>query len=778
MCAAKLLSFAWAPLGAGFASCYRSLYQPLADISACEKSFESPFSHSSGTQYANSSRMDGVVDFGIAPFDWNLPFMNDFPRLRYLWLDRFPFTAKFAARINDVESGSLLPIFGIGKLSVKVDNEMVGQAEDYAREFVTAIPLRDGSNELIVDYEYRDDYVSEPESAPEPRGPYARLKVGEPMTMTQLAEITRVRVNGGSIGLQPSWISKLEIRDRNGELVRFTDTNLQRTSSGTERDPLLRPFDIEIEIPALSLLDAPLSLQVNDASSNLALATIASLPGTLSPQLNQSSESRSLLALTATLTADRDSFKALKPGVRDIATPPLKILIFTLDILSFTVLVALAWVILATLRSETIRVAMLALLGWFAVGPFYSALPTFLGGGRELVVPYAIIAVVGLVYRERIQRFPLPYLMPLAWVLSAQKTFEHVRFNHLGHGDQWWGQLIYQWRDSDWFTNHGLSRAILMGDIFRAGESVFYVRAAPRYLLYLSHLALGENDILIGLLSLGVGFVTVLALAVRFAVINNSRFTTLISVSVAYIGMIFLGDQTITAFGFLVTSEYSSWVLLLSVSYYLLDRTREYRVWVTVSLAAVLAILVQFRPNLVFSSLAILVVLLLTRSARDNRELLIRQVAGAVAAYAVVLSLSLIHNLFYGARFVVFTSQVFSDWVRFNWIDIWGEEGWWGGLSTVWSQIRALLYWQSPGDASYAIIFWGSQILLVVALLLRWRGGRSRSAISLVAVLPLTYVLPMLNFNFSSYFPRHLVAASLLCLCSALLIWPRAREST
>ncbi|MEY4400210.1 MAG: hypothetical protein RL072_75, partial [Actinomycetota bacterium] len=174
MCAVKLLSFAWAPLGAGFATCYRSLYQPLEDTSACEKSYEAPFTQGSGAPLATVSRMDKVVDFGVAPFDWNLPFINDFPRLHYLWLERFPFTASFATKVTGVASDRILPIYGIGKISVKINGDMVSHVENYARDFMIAIPLPEGSSELLVEYEYRDDNLAEPETAPEPRGPYAR----------------------------------------------------------------------------------------------------------------------------------------------------------------------------------------------------------------------------------------------------------------------------------------------------------------------------------------------------------------------------------------------------------------------------------------------------------------------------------------------------------------------------------------------------------------------------------------------------------------------------
>ena len=151
--------------------------------------------------------------------------------------------------------------------------------------------------------------------------------------------------------------------------------------------------------------------------------------------------------------------------------------------------------------------------------------------------------------------------------------------------------LIFQWRDSDWFPNQGLSRAIFMGDFLKAGEEIFYVRAAPRYLLYLVHLLLGENDILIGLLAVGIGFIVVLAVATKFANYHDSGLATFTAVCVAFICMVFFGDQTITAFGFLLTSEYSSWVLLFVIAYFLLDHAPENRVWVTTTVAATLAIL-------------------------------------------------------------------------------------------------------------------------------------------------------------------------------------------
>ena len=774
MCVAKFISFAWAPLGAGFATCYRSLYHPLENELACEKSFEAPFTQGSGAPFANYSRVDRVADFGLAQFDWNLPFMNEFPRLRYLWLERFPFSATFATKVRDVSADQVMPIFGIGELSVVVNQKAVIQIEDYSREFVAAVPLSIGSSDLQVRYAYRDENVTSPENEPEPRGPYAQLKIGEPMNLAELAAVSHVRIRGDVSSLKRSELANLVMRDQRGNPVEFTDLNAARTQNTQEPDVPLRNYDLEILVPSSVLRSGPLTLILEQGRNHVVLGALTADAESLSPQMHQSSKANSLMPLSASLTANRESLTALAPSVMDNPALSLRILMFFLDLVSLTIAIGLAYVVISTMRVDVFKTVVLALLAWLMVEPFYSALPAFVGGGRELVIPYAITAaIIMLFFRQAIGRFPLPYLLPVSAVLSAQKVFEHLHFNHPGHGEGWWGQLIFQWRDSDWFTNHGLSRAIFTGDFLRAGEEIFYVRSAPRYLLYLAHLFLGENDILIGLLAVGIGFLVVLAVATRFANYHNNGLATLTAVFVAFVGMVFFGDQTITAFGFLVTSEYSSWVLLLGLSYYLLDATPEHRVWVTATIAATLALLVQFRPNLIFTSSALLLILLLTKADRTDSIRLVRQIVTAVVAFGVVVSLSLIHNLYYGAQFVVFTKQNFNDWIMFSWTDVWQENGFLGTISMIWSQTRGLMYWRVPNDASYAIAFWGAQFCLALCLSRRKRIGNLRLLSTFIAALPLTYILPMLNFKLESYYPRHLVAASMLSLIPALIIWPR-----
>ena len=60
----KLLTFAWYPFSDGFDACYRSIYNPLENLDACEKSYEGPFLRRSDLGLSNTSRIDRTVDFG------------------------------------------------------------------------------------------------------------------------------------------------------------------------------------------------------------------------------------------------------------------------------------------------------------------------------------------------------------------------------------------------------------------------------------------------------------------------------------------------------------------------------------------------------------------------------------------------------------------------------------------------------------------------------------------------------------------------------------------
>lgn len=252
-----------------------------------------------------------------------------------------------------------------------------------------------------------------------------------------------------------------------------------------------------------------------------------------------------------------------------------------------------------------------------------------------------------------------------------------------------------------------------------------------------------------------IAFIVLFFLVARFTAQDTSRTDLFVGFVIAYIGMILLGDQIITAFGFLVTSEFTTWCGLLGVTAFLMRPGRESRVWVTATLASVLAVLIHFRPNILFVCIALFLLVLLTADRR-NVETAVRHMAWGTSIFLSILPISLIHNLYYGGRFVPFTENAevtVADHKLFSWINIWSELGLAGAIQMIWEQIRVLMYWIIPGDPSLAIVFWGSQLLLACALVL---AGKKRQLVrrrSLIALLPLTYVVPMVSYKLTSYFP-------------------------
>lgn len=782
LCAAKFLSFAWLPMSAGFEACYQSLYRPLTnltdwrgeDLQRCEKSYEGPLLQEGGTGFANTSRVDSVVDFGRQTYDWRLPFINEYPRFDNLWLKRFPFVATYAAVVTIPEENSVLPVYSNGELSISVNGTKTVDVTNYDRHQLTALRLGKGSYEIVFRYLYRDDSSSTtPDTAPPPRGPYAALKIGAPRSESENSANSQLLISAlAKSSLGKELLGKIIIRDRNKQVIEHTDSAALRDP---DADVNWRAFDLEVNIPARALAMSPLEVLSATGTSTQLLATLTTRPGLGGEiEVTQPRNVESVVRFGAHLYAPRDSFEALRPDTRATPSRSLRLLLAAIDLMTLAVVALLLVTIVKTAGTLLAQSLAVGALAWLAIHPFYSSLPGFMGGGRELVVPYAILTGLIIKFRGQIVRLPLVFLLPISAILASQKIFEHLYFNHPGEETDWWGSLVFLWRDSDWFANQGNARATFVENSLRGGESVFWFRAGPRYLIMASHLMLGENDVLIGLVSLTVGFAVIWWLAAMFTRDHNSRIASFVGYIALYICMIFLGDQTTTAFAFFVSSEYPTWIIFFVITAFLLRRTEENRIWLTTLVAIALAVTVQFRPNGLLVAFALLpLVLLKTDRARHDHGM--KQISWAVVGFCVVMSLSLIHNLYYGQQLVIFTPSP-NNMYAVNLAEVFGQEGIVAAIGSVWSQLRVLMYWHAPHDPSFAIFFWGSQLLLAAAVFARMRFRVFRKSKTLVALIPLAYITPMVPFDLSSYYPRLLVSASLLCLCSALLIWPKEQH--
>lgn len=769
----KLLTFAWVPHGSGFEACYRSIYQPLENPQECEKSFEAPFV---GGLPNPISRVDPEVNFGEQMYDWRLPFLNEWLRFPVLWISRFPFTAKYEALVhNDTSQSQFIPIRAIGDLSVRINGATSAFNSNYDRHYLLAAEVLPGTSKVRIDFKYRDDTTSRlPDVAPTPRGPYAQLKVGELESLENLISKSRILVTADVRPVGSSEVSEgIEIRDRNGVPITVRQENTP--AEFTESDLPIRSFSSEVTFAASDVSRAPLRVLGRGKDGGVLLATLNVDSGNpFKLQLDPVKGTRA--AVSSTYIIDSQQIVAMKPGV-GVDVPALqRALSLLIDLISFFVVLVMCAFLLQAMRWSALGALLVGAGAWVLVGPFYELLPSFLGGGRELVIPYLVVAVLFVAVRRQILRNPLAFLSPISIVLASQKIFDHVFYNHPGEGDRWWGKLIYYWRDSDWYANHGLARAVFVDNFLRGGESIFWARAAPRYLIAGMQILLGENDILLGLISSTVGFMLLGYLVALISGSRLNRFHVLVSSFAAFIGLIFLGDQIITAFAFLVTSEYVSWVGLLGVTVYLVNNSPDCGTWAAASVTGVIATLIHFRPNLVFVCILLFIIMIFRVRHQDSRRN-VGELARSIAIFVLVAPLALIHNLYYGGRFVPFTEnapEVVAYHKHFSWTKIWHEFGLWKSLETIWEQLRILMYWGPPRDPSYAIFFWGAQGFLVVTLAYLISKRRLFKAQSSLILLPLAYIIPMLSYDLTSYYPRHIVSSSLLCYCVAGILWKSA----
>ncbi|MEY3978502.1 MAG: hypothetical protein RLZZ284_1358 [Actinomycetota bacterium] len=781
---AKLLTFAWSPFGDGFDACYRSLYYPLENPNACEKSYEGPFLRQSDLGLSNTSRTDRTVDFGVHQYDWSLPFMNEYPRLGSQWLQRFPFTAKFGARVTRPKGDEyFLPILGNGELKVTLGSEQLVNQDllqagiyEFPRLYLVRMPR--GTSELVVDYTFRDDENEiPPDEGPPPRGPYASLKIGTPQRADEILSYANVQVRGwvfdSSLAKTPSAVAVLD-GDGN-ELARTPMSERPDVASFFQR-PTIATSGFLLEIPASALQRGALRLQAEFSGNSVTIGSVKAgsrlIPD--GPQVETAVSQSVQAGFSAWLDASRDSIVAYEPDGRRDYGIRFDFLALLVEAFSALVFLTLLWVLLRSLGLNLLFAGGLAVIGWIAVHGVGVLIPPI--KGVDLLVPFMILAAAVVAATRWLRARPSVIYLPLAVVLAHHETFDHLRRFHFSQGVRWWGRLLYWWRDSDWYATRGFARTIFTEGSLQGGHAVFWFQAGPRYWAFITQVLLGEQDVLIGLLMVSAGFFAVLFLVSQFLLNRVDKISASTAWLVLVIGLVFQADDMFTGFGFVGSSEHPTWIVLFAVTGYLLVAREESRTWLLVGLSALVAYMAPMRPNQI-GGIIVLFVLLLTVVSRQVRAQWISRTLRMTAAFSIVISLALLHNLYYGESFVPFAANASIN-VKFEWTKLLADNSFFGAIDVVWTQVRAIFYWGWPVNWNWALVFWGSQVVWLVALVQRVRHGGLRSWRTLTLLLPLAYALPMLKFELGSYYPRHLVVISLSCLCAGLLAWSDDRQES
>lgn len=125
--------------------------------------------------------------------------------------------------------------------------------------------------------------------------------------------------------------------------------------------------------------------------------------------------------------------------------------------------------------------------------------------------------------------------------------------------------------------------------------------------------------------------------------------------------------------------------------------------------------------------------------------------------FGTVLSLSLLHNLYYESSFIVFSAagSINSDFAFTSLIRIFNDED---VREIVFGNLRLALYWTTqPQHWEIAISFWSLQILWLLAVIKAIGSKCTQPRVWFDLIFPLTYLIPLLPYRFGSYYPRHIV---------------------
>ncbi len=786
----KFLSFVAAPLGDGFESCYRSIYNPPDDSIACESSFEAPFTNKDNVNGLNQlTRMEGTINFGptgswinggASHTTWRLPFVNDFPRFSVLWLDRIPFTAKFGSFV-DIKRDAFIPVQFVGEATVTVGDQGLA-ATSYRQPSILLAPVSAGRSKFILDFKFADLDSSEvPSAQPAIAGPWAQLFVGKPMSMKSALENLTLNLRGWSID-EPtkSAPEKYEVRNERGVVIASSGSVQREDVSAlfNNQELELSGFNFSIKKVGVAQSNEQLELvAVYSGGREISIANLGHNQETLDDistvQINQTGEASfdaAWFSLDTNSTPTLSAVPQIKPNIFfKFSLTAFDLLIIILSILSM--LFNLGFAVVRS-RSRVINSAIVAVL-LVAISEINDSLRFDLWGYKHTVVPLAVVAALGIVqWRTKIIDMFMVLFVAVIAVSSSMINFLR-EFNGLERAN-WWGFQVFRGRDSDWLAYQGYAKTIFNTASLQGGEAVFWFQPANRYFIFLQHLIFGENDVLLAIL-VGIAIIFVGVLLARNAmkiVSDNSATRYFVAFVVAI--LLLMSEQIFQSFVSAPASELIAAILIMSCFASILSD--NFSVSKAYSIAILAALTSQFRAEQIFGSILIFLILqLVLKSKLGDVNLVLR--ARLIIVFSLVVSLSLIHNLYYGDSFTFFTATNQRGNYEISLSELFNFFSDSRVREVIFTKLRMIFTFNfplQPLEIGFFIfhVMWLSAFIKVLK-------SKNRELITWLAIVfPFLYLVPLLPYEIVTYFPRRIIAIQLAFGVSPLFVLNRLHRNS
>ncbi len=324
--------------------------------------------------------------------------------------------------------------------------------------------------------------------------------------------------------------------------------------------------------------------------------------------------------------------------------------------------------------------------------------------------------------------------------------------------------VVLRGAGSDWLTYESLARSILEDRSLLGGAPVFYYQPLFRYIRFLEHFLLGDGDLLLVVTALAALLLAVLW-SLRRLSLPRSRLSLQVGTVIGVLMlMLSLSRGGATLFVQAGASEYPTWImLLLAVPLLPVSDSRL----PALAAAGLLALSAITRANQLPGALVVFCAFLFRM--RHDRRLL----GEAVALFGAILLLPLAHNLYYGGKFVFFTT---STDIPQNLVlppgrvaaALWDPHV----RAAVVDQLRGMFAWRRLNDPTSLVpaAFYGLQIGWVGMTAICALRRRLDVPLALIAVAPAAYLAPHLFYQVAVYYPRHIIVAHYMMGLATLLL--------
>lgn len=331
---------------------------------------------------------------------------------------------------------------------------------------------------------------------------------------------------------------------------------------------------------------------------------------------------------------------------------------------------------------------------------------------------------------------------------------------------------LFRIRGNDWLVYQGLARSMLGHFSLRGGEDVFYWQAGFRYVVFASHLLLGDGDVLIAFV-----FAAIFVCAPLWLVYNIDRHyrnqsTHKLLIPLLVLTLIIAMSSRILEAEYLGLSEYVTWIALVYIAISLFGSASSDFGIAALGLAT--GLLSVVRTNQVFGLFFLLLIVIVARTKEWSLKNVCK-VFVPVSLFIGAMLLPLAHNLYFGHKFVVLPTSGNPTNPEYSWsqfLRIFNDES---SRQMATLKLRQFTYtaYFTEGfgfSKTLALSFWGFQFLWLVALL-RLVLVRCRSVIIwMIWLWPLMFALPVIPYGLDSYYPRHFVMFNLALGISAIAV--------